>query len=657
MADIAMKPADVEAIDWLKPGSPQHSHVVEMLKSRLEYSERRMSSFYSRWRLNEMSLQAYITSNDFDAMLKDQQQSRDGSGPGLPTQINVPFAWATINTIVTYLLHMFAGRKPIFQVSSYRAEQVERAKNMEMFLQYNADYTRLLRSIYFFLMDGETYGVAVMRNMWRQDTKTRTIIVPPSPELVELGSAFGQTVSGSRERQSYVSFEGNDTANIDPFMFFPDPRVPMHEVNEKGEFVFWRAFEGRHILLKEQAQGRIKNVGSITNEAPMAYTNENAASSARGLRALGTAIPGDPTMNGEFKMKPNIQLDQGSVEIVPKDWGLGDSETPEKWLFTMANKAVIVQAEKLDLPHNRHPIVVAEPNSVGYSFGQLGTVDMIQPMQSLMSWFLNSHIYNVRAALNNQFVVDPTKVEMQDLKNPTPGGVIRLKNTAFGLTDPKSAVYQLEVTDITRSHLSDYQLFGRLAGDMSGAADNLRGMQDSGGRKTATEIRTASDAGTSRLAAKGTLYSAMAFTDLASQQSLNAQEFLTQEFELGVLGEAAQGASIRITPDSLAGDFTFPVHDGSMPMDKFAMLEVWKEIFTAVLTDQQLRSGYDIFSMFDWIAQLGGAQNIKSFRMMQGQGPAIPQVPLNMVGQEEQAAAIGSGAGIPLAEAAAMMAA
>jgi hypothetical protein len=634
--DFSAKPDDVEAVDWLAPQTKQHEFVLQYLKDRIRFSEQKMSNFHSRWRKNELMLQAYVSLQDFDKIMKDVDSNREA--PELaegPVAINVPFAWATVNTIVTYLLHMFAGRRPIFQVGSYRSEQVNRSKNMEMYLQYNADVVKFIRSLYFFLMDGETYGLAIMRTMWKREIKSRIIQVPPHPDVAMIAQAQGLQPQPQSQSQDYVSFEGNSCTNVDPFMFFPDPRVPMHEVNEKGEWVVWRAYMGRHTLLKEEGLGRLKHVKGVE---PMNWNtdNEEGLGSARGMRALGGASSNMRDERND-RISPNMQVDQGSFEIIPSELGLGTSDIPEKWLFTILNKRQIVQAVKLELAHGKHPIVVAEPNSVGYSFGQLGTVDMLGPMQDMMSWFMNSHIYNVRAALNNMLVVDPTKIEMQDLMNPKPGKLIRMKNTAFGLSDPKNAIQQLQVTDVTRSHLADYQMFGRLASDLSGATDNVRGLQDAGGRKTATEIRTSAEAGTSRLAAKGKIYSSMAFTSLAEMWAINAQENLTQEFEMSVLGEQGRMDSFRISPDALQGDFVFPTHDGTLPIDKLAILDVWKEIYMAVIADPQLRASYDILEMFDWIAQLGGAQNIKSFR-------------LNMVPQTQQMQALQGpgGGGVPM---------
>lgn len=626
------KPADERPIDFLRPNTPQHQWVLDWVMHRVNYSAQRMSQFYPRWRMSEHLLQAYIALPEYERLLESTRATK--KSPELPTQINVPFAWAQVNTIVTYLLHMFAGRKPIFTVGSNRAEQVNRAKNLEVLLQYNADVKRFARTLYFMLMDGETYGVCVVRSMWTTESKQRSVIIPPRPELVNLmGQLGGGMPQGTRETQSYVSFEGNTCDNVDPFMFFPDPRVPMHEVNEKGEWVAWRAFEARHSLLKAEQRGQLKWVKNAAEAQRDMFSQSNE--SARGMRALGEPQAGAYNDYGRG-IHANYQVDQGTFEASERDLGMGPSEVPKKWLITVLNGNQVVQCEPVETPHGKHPVVVVEPNSVGYAFGQLGTVDFVGPMQQLMSWFMTSHVENVRTAINNMLVVDPTKVEMQDLKRPGPGKIIRTKNAGFGLSDPKSAVYQLPVTDVTRGHMSDSQIFGRMAADLTGVSDNMRGLQDSGSRKTATEIRTSAESGASRLAAKGKIYSFMGISPMAEMWSMNYQNYLTQEFEMSVLGAAAQGqSSVLITPDSIQGDFTFPIHDGTLPIDKIGLLDVWKEIFQAVLADPQLRQSHDVVSMFDWIAQLGGAQNISSFK-------------LNVVPQSQQQGALAGGQGVPL---------
>lgn len=608
-------------IDALRPQSPLHAFVLDYLLKRLKWSEEKMAPMYPRFRANELRLQAYVTLPKYEQILKDMQTSGRVKAPD---EVVVPYAWATMQTIITYLLHTFGGRKPIFQVGAYRGEQVRRAKNMETLLQYNADYQRYIYHLYNYFSNGEAYGVAIQRNMWSRVERVKTITRPASPQLAQIMSLQGMNAAPIRTQQRSVCFEGNAVSVISPFMFFPDPRVPMVEVAEKGEFVFWRDFQGRHILLRAQAEGQLQWVDAVRSGANPSWLGGHSTGggdSTVGLRALGEPLTSGGTQ-GSSTAAPNIQVDQGTVEIIPAELGLSPSRVPEKWLFTILNQSQIVQAEPVNLNHGEHPVSVAEPNAFGHSFGQLSTVDLLASTQDTMSWLINSHMYNVRASLNNIFVVDPNRVEMDDFLNPLPGGLIRLKSTPWAPADARAAVHQQEVTDITRSHLQDYQLMQRMGNDLTGASDNLRGNQDSGGRKTATEVRTSFEAGGSRLASRAMLYSAMGLSRGAAQWASNYQQFMTSDFEARVLGSNGVENSVIITPEGIEGDYFFPIHDGTLPLDRVAQLEVWKEIWGMVTQDPsgQMQQTYDGQAIFRFMAQLGGAQNIDQFKLAGPQG-------------------------------------
>lgn len=611
--DNLQKPAPVaepkppeEPIDKMVPGSDLHAKVLEYMLDRLNYSERTMTQFYSRWNASERKLQAYINLPDYEKQI--QEMNKTGTPPQV-TDIIVPYSYATIWTIVTYLIHTFCGQKPIFQVSAYKEESVEAAQYMETILQYNSDHTRLILAFIQWFLDAETYGVGALRCLWSVEKANRTTWVSQSMGGLAMPAAEKKKV---RQRTEKVVHEGNKVAPIDPFMFFPDPRVPMNECNKRGEFVFWRSFEGKHVLQREQAQGSLKWTDKIA-EIPRGRPGESSGGSQRGLLAQGNASPGDP-MTRDAKAKQFYQIDQGTIEIVPKELGIGDSDVPEKWLVSIANKMQIIQLEPLDYDHGRHPIAVIEPSSFGYAFGQPGTADFLGPIQDTLSWFINSHIHNVRTALNNMFVVDPSMVEMQDLKNPGPGKIIRLKRQAYG-QDVKSALTQLAVQDVTSGHMQSMELFLKMGDTLAAVNDNLRGIQDSGGRKTATEVRTAGEAGASRLAARARLISAQGMVDLAEQMSLNIQQFMSMTFFLQVVGIKGANHPVPIAPDMVAGDFYYPVNDGTLPLDKTAILGVWKEIWMAISTNPLLSQQYDGGKIFEYLAELGGAKNIGQFKI------------------------------------------
>lgn len=592
---------DKRPIDRLKPGTKIHARVKNYLISRLEDSEKEMSKFYPRWEVQEKKVQAYIDLPKWEQDLKDLN---DKGEPPKITSIVVPYSFATISTIVTFLLHTFAGRRPMFQVGSYKDGGVGGAKNMETLLQFQADHARLVRQLYQFLQDSQVYGVGVLRNLWVNDQRERTVIRP------------GPLGGLQRGRETRLIYQGNEMLAQDPFMFFPDPRVPMQEVNKLGEFVFWRDFQGKHILLRDQANGLLKWVEYTPETLPHAKRSD----SSRSIRAFGASTPGAQNT----LPKSYVQRDQGTVEIIPAELGLGESKTPEKWMFTLLNKEVIAQAEPLGMDHGMHPVCVTEPYTMGYGFGQLGISDYLGPLQDAITWLINSHIDNVRRVLNNMFIVDPTRVEMQDFKTPGPGRIIRLKKSAYG-QDVRTILQQLPVQDVTGQHIQDAELFMRMGQTMSAITQNLLGVQDAGSRKTASEVRISGESAASRLSAQARLISAQAIVDLTEQMSLNTQQFLTEEFYLQVVGQEGMAEYVNIGPTEVVGDFHYPIHDGTLPLDRVALFDVWRQVFQAVQQDPALRAEYSLGKIFEYVAELGGARNIESMKLNAQSDEAIQQ--------------------------------
>lgn len=601
--EVSQSELDKEPIDRLVPGSELHSRVREYVMNRLRFSERKMALFTPRWRWNEARVQAFVQLPDYEQRLKEMNERRE---PPAAVSIIVPYSYATIMTISTYHLHTFAGHRPMFQVGANKKETVNSAQNMEIVLQYNADHTRLISKLWQFLLDSQIYGVGIMRCSWKNQRAMRTI-------WKKQGGFLGIGGTQVKSRENRLVYSGNDICNIDPFMFFPDPRVPMASVNKEGEFVFWREFMGRHKAKGLEADKVWKWVNAAGTMPSRAMIGQSYSQSSRDLVSGGIAIPGRDSIDS-IMMQNYVQADQGSIEIIPAELGLGESTRPQKWLFTILNGRQIVQAEPLELDHGMHPVVVSEPSSIGYGFGQAGLADYLGGMQDTMSWLVNSHIHNVRTALNNSLVVDPSRIEMQDVKNPAPGKIIRVKPAGYG-QDPQTMLQQLQIMDVTRAHMEDLQIFTRMADALSGVNDNVRGLQDSGGRKTATEVRTSGEAAASRLAAQSRVISAQAIVDLTEQMTVNIQQFLEDELYLMIVGQDGANDPIHIQPEMLVGDFHYPVNDGTLPIDRVAMLDVWKEIFLGLSQDPQLSQMYDRSKIFEFIAELGGAKNLSNFKI------------------------------------------
>ncbi|NJM09437.1 MAG: hypothetical protein HC883_00620 [Bdellovibrionaceae bacterium] len=310
-------------------------------------------------------------------------------------------------------------------------------------------------------------------------------------------------------------------------------------------------YEPRHILKTMEFQGvyrYVDNAGMVLPQNKWA----GGGDSNRSLRAGGESMPGDSHNSTDTRLNNPIQVDEGTVMLIPKEWGIGEESHPVRYLFTLLNKKQIVQATKAEYDHGMHPVSVIEPLSMGPGFGALGIMDILAPFQDHISWLVNSHMTNVRYCINNTWVFDPNMVEKEDLVAETTGGkMIRLKQAATGV-DVRTVIMQLATDDVTAGHMRDMEMMSRIGMMFVGANENLVGQQDSGGRKTATEVRTTGEAAASRLAAMARLISGQGMADLAQQMVLNNQQFLSPEFYTHIVGpEKAKYAPI----EQLYGDF------------------------------------------------------------------------------------------------------
>jgi len=120
-------------------------------------------------------------------------------------------------------------------------------------------------------------------------------------------------------------------------------------------------------------------------------------------------------------------------------------------------------------------------------------------------------------------------------------------------------------------------------------------------------------AGASRLSQLAIRISSQGMMDICGQMIMNIQQFMPQEMWVETTGDEGPESSL-MSPDMLVGTFNYQISDGSLPYDKTALLEVWKEIMFGVAQDPELRQTYSVDKIFEHVAILGGAKNIASFK-------------------------------------------
>lgn len=300
---------------------------------------------------------------------------------------------------------------------------------------------------------------------------------------------------------------------------------------------------------------------------------------------------------------------------------MGNAESAEKWVFTLtADEKLILGARPLGAIHGQFPFSVIESEMEAYGLWNRGIPELVDPLQRTMDWLLNTHFYNIRAALNNQFLVDPTRVNMKDMEKGGPGFIFRLRPNAYG-QDVRTMVTQFPVQDVTQTHMKDLDAMLAVGERMTGINEQMFGVLAGGGRKTATEIRTSTGFGTNRQKTQTEWISASGFYPHEEKLVKNTLQYFDAQTKIRIVGDAAQAAGggfLTVDPVVISGEYDMVPVDGTMPVDRFAQVTMWKDLLSTLTSSQigmQVLSQWDIGKLIGWVFSLGGLKNVGQFKL------------------------------------------
>jgi hypothetical protein len=208
-------------------------------------------------------------------------------------------------------------------------------------------------------------------------------------------------------------------------------------------------------------------------------------------------------------------------------------------------------------------------------------------------------------------------VVMKDVTKPGQR-IIRLKPTAYG-RGVKDAVYQLQHLDVTRSHMADAGYIEQMIQRVSAVVDNVMGVQHQGGRKTATEARIATSSSSNRLKTPVEYNSALALDPLSQMMLSNTQQFMSIEQKFAIAGNTLETAQkfLYVKPQNIAGFYDFVPVDGTLPVDRLAQANFWKELLMQMSRVPQMVMEWDISGMIAHAMKLQGERNVDRFRRVQ----------------------------------------
>jgi len=589
----------------LKPGSDTHKKLKDKVLEYARISQDYMSARYPSWNRMDELMTVYVEESDADAITKDKADSKTERRP---TSIIFPYSYAMAETLVTYLFVAF-GQDPIFRYEGYSPEDTIGAMLMELVIQHNCLRSKVLLPLHTMFRDAVQYGMSIGAPSYAREMGKRYVKRPVSES--PMGKRYDRAV------EDYMAYEGNVLDNISPYLYLPDPAVPVHKVQD-GEFVGWVSKENYINLLMEEQQDEdlfnIKYLQKVTNKRSAYGVDQSARHKKAGTQS-------EPRMGDDKNLLDVIYM---HMKLIPKEFGIGDSEVPEKWLVAVAGDEVIIKAFKLEHLHGKFPVVTMAPDFDGYSAAPLSRMEILDGLQDYLDFLFNSHMANVRKAVNDMIIVDPMMVNMEDMKDPKPGKLIRLRRPAWG-RGVKDVAQQLAITDVTKGNLGDSAYIVEWMQRVFGVDEGTMGSLRQGGpeRLTKSEFQGTRQGTVSRLERIARVIGLQGMQDLGYFFACHTQEYMTEDTYVKIVGrwkedlqkEFGAVGKLTVSPMDLLVQYDVVVRDGSVPGGNFS--EAWLQLFNIIMGSEVMVQQFDVFRIFSHIARSLGAKNVEDFKRQQ----------------------------------------
>ena len=600
---------------------PLHAKLCKRIESRMRMAEQEHTKRHDKWLEAEERCLAYLPATEDDAARKNKRKA----GEPRYTTIQVPYSYGVLMSAHTYWTSVFFARNPIHQFQGRHGEGEMQVQAMEALIGYQVDVGMFTAPYYLWLYDAGKYGVGIVGQYWdKQKLHVGQLIEMPDADPTKAPGLYQTT-------QEITGYVGNRVYNVSPWDFYPDPRRPVKDF-QRGEFLGVRVRSSWNDIIRRRDGGFYNDNTKLLKEHISTDKTINLASQQLVRPWFARSLYEDTTE--ESKHPAGAVLFEVYVELIPKEWGVGTTTFPQKWVFTITEDyGLIIGAQPLGMVHCQFPFDVLECDIEGYGIYTRGLPEIMEPIQNTVDWLVNTHFFNVRAALNNQFIVDPSKLVVKDVQNSGPGFIWRLRPEAYG-TDITKIFYQVPVGDVTRNHMSDFQQMFGIGERISGINDQIMGAINTGAaRKTATEIRTTTGFGVNRQKTITEYMSAAGFSSHAQKLVQSSQQMYDAKQKMRRVGSFALDAGqafIQVSPDDIVGQFDFVPVDGTLPIDRMAQANLWKELLGGIrMMPPQIAQGFDWMRIFAWAAQLAGLKNINQFK--------VQMVPDQMMAQQAQA--------------------
>lgn len=601
--------------------------ILTKLRAYLDASSNEMSQYWDIWESTEAVYRAWRVKDKED--YENEAQNRSA-------KLIVPVTYAQTQTFISFILSAFNQREYFYELRGRNSEDQRYKEGLQRDLQYQLDKQGFVLHQYNAILSACQYGFHVSKVQWTTEeelVRARRVITK-EPTLMERLSSMmlGQPAQAQEIVEEIegkvVSYEGNIITTVSPYNFLPDPNFPIAEFY-KGEFC---CDENEVSLARIRSQEGKLYHGTKHIEPYIGTSLWNSRKRRVGTRNASN-ISSDLT---HYDLKGNVILDEVYFYAVPAELSktcnldIGKEKDPVLFIATIANDSKLIRFERSGYLHGGFPFAVGEYSPNSNSFINPGLNDMINDLQSLETWMLNSHISNVQSAIKSRFIVNENMVNMSDIEANS--SKIRVNKSG----DVDKAIKQLLVTDVTQRHIGETEYIHKLIQLVTGINENALG-QYATGRRSATEAHNVNAGAAARLQMHAKLLYESSFKNIGKMLIANTRQGRSQSIYEAIIGEDIDKfpfEQVILTPlDKIMGGYDFVPFDATLPSERFERANLLKEVFSMLVSNPQTIQllNKNPLPLLEHIAELLGITNLKDFNLnaqenaLVGQ-PSVPQV-------------------------------
>ena len=485
----------------------------------------------------DRTLKAFVPARWTDKFLG----MRNYENPEAPLEIVVPVSKNARDTFLTYMAGAFLSEFPNLYYLQGRGgpQGMIRAALFERLLNTQAVWFQHDISYMTFWSDMFSYGVGCLVPEWSKHRRREPAIAETSEVLSVLLRRIGVNVSEGdliRYLDERIVHEGNRLTNCSFYSLILDPNVSITN-QENAEFCGWVEQTNIPTLLKRASdpEERLFNIEQLRD-----YVKGRGGGDVPSWSIDYGASYGYPKLHdGIFPgfQSESCRLVHVYYRCIPKELGIGKEDRPELIEFVVGEGNILVGMRRVDYDHGRLPMVLGSPSHDGYETFPLAELASTYGMQQFCDWKLRAQVANQAKVLNDMLLVDTSMFEEEDLLNPAPGKLIRVKRSLMGLGAISQFVQQLNVQDVTAGNLSDVMAMTSFMNQLLGTSDIVMGdLSKLPERPTAALGMAARQSALSRLQYMAQKIVGQTHYQLVSMMTSNTLQFMAQDVMLSIAG-------------------------------------------------------------------------------------------------------------------------